>query len=52
MVEEKETNKYLAIWEADTIKHEEMKEKRKKTTSGERENYTKPNNIAEISSKR
>ena len=37
------------LLEADTIKHAEMKEK--KNTSGERENYSKPNYIAEISSK-
>ena len=36
---------YLGILEADTIKHA-MKEK--KNTSGERENYSKPNYIAEI----
>ena len=46
---EKETYKYLGILEADTFKKAEMKEKI--YTSGERENYTKPNYIAEISSK-
>ena len=41
--------KYLGILEADTIKHAEIKEK--KNTPGERENYSKPNYIVEISSK-
>ena len=48
---EKRKNKYLGILEADTIKQAEMKEKIKKNTSGERENYSKPNSIAEILSK-
>ena len=48
---EKKTYKYLGILEAHTIKHAEMKEKIKKNTSGERENYSKPNYIAEIRSK-
>ena len=43
---EKETYKYLGILEADTIIHAEMKEKIKKNTSGERENYSKPNYVA------
>ena len=58
-LEEKETYNYLKILEADTIKYAEMKEnmqrwKKKdfKNTSGERENYSKPNYIAEISSKK
>ena len=49
---EKETNKYLEILEVDTIKHAEIREKiKKRNTSGKRENYSKPNYIAEISSK-
>ena len=41
-------NKYLGILGADTIKHAEMKEKFfKKNISGERENYSKPNYMAE-----
>ena len=37
-----ETYKYLRIFEADTIKHAEMKEKHlKKNASEERENYSK-----------
>ena len=47
---EQETYKYLCILEADTMKHAEMKEKIKKNTYEERENYSKPNYI-EISSK-
>ena len=48
---EKETYKYLGILEVDTIKQVEMKEKNlKKNTPEERENYSKPNYIAEISS--
>ena len=49
MLGEKETYKYLGMLEADTIKQGEMKEK--KNTLGERENYSKPNYIVEISSK-
>ena len=45
----KETCKYLRILKADTIKQVEMKENIK--ISRERENYSKPNYIAEISSK-
>ena len=45
---EKEICKYLGILEADTMKHAEMKEKIKKSTSGERENYSKPNYNAKI----
>ena len=48
---EKEIYKYLRILGADTIKQAEMK-KSKKKTSGERENYSKSNFMAEISSKR
>ena len=44
--------KYLGILEADTMKHAEMKEKNKKNTTEERENNLKPNNKAEVSSKR
>ena len=51
MLGEMETYKYLGILEADTIKQAEMKEKEKKNTSGEQESYSKPNYIAEISSK-
>ena len=41
------------MMEADTIKHAGWKKKLKKNnTSGKRENYLKPNYIAEISSKR
>ena len=42
---EKETYKYLRILEAD-IKQAEMNEKKLKSISGERENYSKPNYIA------
>ena len=48
---EKETYKYLEILSVDIIKLVEMKEKLKKSISGERENYSKANYIAEISSK-
>ena len=44
-----ETYKYLEIWEADTIKQEEIKEK--KIISGEEENYSKTNLIERISLK-
>ena len=41
---EKENYKHLGILEADTIKQAEMKEKfLKKSTSNERENFSKPN---------
>ena len=46
---EKETYKYLGILEADTIKQAGITEKCEINTSGERENYLKPNYIAEIS---
>ena len=45
----KETYKYLGILEADAIKHVEIKKKLKKNTSGERENFWKPNSITGIS---
>ena len=48
---EKETNKYLGILEADIIKLAEMKGKLEKCISGEKENYPKPNYIAEITPK-
>ena len=48
---EKETYKSLRILKAKIIKHAERKKLLKKNTSGERENYSKPNYIAEISSK-
>ena len=48
---EKENYKYLRILEADTIKQAKMKERTKNSISDERENYLKPNYIAEISSK-
>ena len=51
MLREMKNYKYLGILEADTIKHTEMKEKIKKNVSGEWENYSKTNFIAEISSK-
>ena len=46
-----ETCNYLGILEEDTVKQMLMKEKKlKKSISGERENSSKSNNIAEISS--
>ena len=46
---EKKTYKYLKILETNTIKHAEMKEKKiGKNSSRERENYPKPNYLAEI----
>ena len=48
---ESETYKYLAILEADTIKHVEMKKKFKKNISGELINYSRQNSIAETLSK-
>ena len=48
---EKETYEYFGILEVDTIKQVEMKKKKiKKKISEERENYSKPNCIAKISS--
>ena len=48
---ENETYKYLGILEADTIKQVEMKDKIQKNISGELENYTRQNSLAESSSK-
>ena len=48
---ENKTYKYLGILEADTIKQVEMKEKFKKIISGELENYSRQNSIAETLSK-
>ena len=49
---EKEINKYLGILEAYCIKQVQMKEIFfKKGISGERESFSKPNNIAEALSK-
>ena len=45
---ENEIYKYLGILEADTIKQVEMKEKIRKNISGELENYSRQNSIAEI----
>ena len=52
-LKETETYKYLGVLEVDTIKQVEMKKKKKSKNSipGERENYAKPNYVAEISSK-
>ena len=44
---ENETYKYLGILEADTIKHEEMKEKIRKNISGVPKSYSRQNYIAE-----
>ena len=42
-----ETYKYFRIFETDAIKHAKMgKKRKKKNTSGERENYSKSNYIA------
>ena len=46
---EKEIHKYLGVLEVDAIK--QAGKKQKKYTSRERENYSEPNYIAEISSK-
>ena len=48
---EKETYKYLAILEADTLKQVEMKEKIRKNILGEPERYSRQNYQAEIFSK-
>ena len=49
---EKETYKYLGILEADTIKQQEMKERKKKNSiSEEPENYSRQNSIARTLSK-
>ena len=47
-----ETVKYLGILKADSIRYTEMKEKIKKNTSEEQENYSKPNYMEEMSSNR
>ena len=47
-LEEKETDEYLGILEADTIKQEEMKTKFQKNISGEVENYPRQNLIKGI----
>ena len=44
-------NNNLGILDADTIKQVQMKEKFKKNISGELENYSRKNSIAEILSK-
>ena len=44
---ERETYKYLGIFEADTIKQEEMTEKIKKEYLGITRSYSRQNNIAE-----
>ena len=44
---EKETNKYLAIFEANTIKEVEIKEKLGKSVSGEPENYSIQNYVVD-----
>ena len=49
---ERENYKYLGILEEDIIKQVEMKEKLKKSISGELENQSKPNYTTETSSKR
>ena len=48
---ESETYKYLGILEADTIKQVEMKDKIQKNISGELENYSRQNSLAETLSK-
>ena len=48
---EMEAYKYLWMLETDTIQYAEMKENIKMNASGERENYSKPNDITVISSK-
>ena len=47
MLAENETYKYLGILEADTIKQVEMKNKFKKNISGELENYSRQDSLAE-----
>ena len=47
---EKEDNKHLRILEADTIK--QIKGKIRKSTSDERENFSKPSSASEIPSKK
>ena len=48
---ENENNKYKGILEVDTIKQTEMKEKVRKKTSEEQEDFSKTNSAGEISSK-
>ena len=48
---EKKNYRYLGILEADNIKQVELKGKIEKNTSGERENYSKPDDLTRISSK-
>ena len=50
---EREIYKYLRVLKVDSIRQADMKEKKKlkKNTSGERENNSNPNYIAEISLK-
>ena len=47
-----ENYKSFGMLQADIIIQAENKEKIKKNTSGERENYSKPNYIGKISSKK
>ena len=49
---EKETQKYLKILEADTMKQAEMREKNFKMVSQDPENFSKQNSVAGILSKR
>ena len=51
-LEGKENYKYLEILEADTIKQTEIREKIRKNTLEEQENFSKLSCAAEISSKR
>ena len=48
---EKENYKYLEILEADTITQKKMKEKYERSATDERENFSKSDSSAEISSK-
>ena len=48
----KQNSKNLVILKAGAFKRVEMKEKFKKNISDERENFSKPNNISGIASKR
>ena len=49
---EKETNKYLGILEADTIKQVEMKNTEENNISGELKSYSRKNYLAETLSKK
>ena len=51
MLGEMKTYKFWGMLEANTIKHAKIKEFFLNNTPEERENYSKPNYIAEISSK-